>query len=100
MIERALVMCEGSEIGAAHLPIEKLRLRQILPAPSDLEAPATIGSHADDDRERRRIAEAMAAFGGNQTKVAATLGMARGTLIARLERYGIRRPQSSRSRAR
>ena len=40
----------------------------------------------------------MAEFGGNQTRVAAKLGIARGTLIARLERYGIKRPQAARSR--
>jgi DNA-binding protein Fis len=41
----------------------------------------------------------MAECGGNRTRVAAKLGMARGTLIARLERYGIKRPQASRKRA-
>ena len=42
--------------------------------------------------------EAMVELGANQTRVAAKLGIARGTLIARLERYGIRRPQSARVR--
>jgi DNA-binding NtrC family response regulator len=96
VIERALVMCEGGQIGAAHLPIEKLRLR---PIPQGATDPHAAQPHGDgDDAERRRIAEAMTAFGGNQTRVAATLGMARGTLIARLERYGIRRPQATRGR--
>jgi two-component system response regulator AtoC len=99
VMERALVICEGSEIGAPHLPVEKLRLRQILPAPRELETPSPTASPGDDDTERRRIAEAMATFGGNQTRVAAKLGMARGTLIARLERYGIRRPQGARDRS-
>ena len=36
-----------------------------------------------DDGERRRIMQAMADWGGNQTLVASKLGMARGTLIAR-----------------
>jgi len=96
VIERALVVCEGGQIGAAHLPLEKLRLRRM--PQGSTPAPAAQAPHADDDVERRRIAEAMAAFGGNQTRVAATLGMARGTLIARLERYGIRRPQAARTR--
>jgi DNA-binding NtrC family response regulator len=100
VIERALVMCEGGEIGAAHLPVEKLRLRPILRVPPAIAAGAPAGAHADDDPEQRRIADAMAAFGGNQTRVAASLGMARGTLIARLERYGITRPQIARRRAR
>jgi DNA-binding NtrC family response regulator len=97
VIERALVVCEGSQIGAAHLPIEKLRLRRVPQAQATTES-VSAQLHAGDDAERRRIAEAMTAFGGNQTRVAATLGMARGTLIARLERYGIRRPQAPRGR--
>jgi DNA-binding NtrC family response regulator len=44
--------------------------------------------------ERQRIVDALAAHGGNQTRVAAELRIARGTLIARLDRYGIRRPQA------
>ncbi len=98
VIERALVICEGSEIGTAHLPVEKLRLRRMPPAPADATPAPALAAQGDDD-ERRRIAEAMVEFGGNQTRVAATLGMARGTLIARLERYGIRRPQTKRGRA-
>jgi two-component system, NtrC family, response regulator AtoC len=100
VMDRALVMCEGSEIRAPHLPVDKLRLLRMLPARAarDGAAPPWAPS-GDDDRDRRRIAEAMAEFGGNQTRVAATLGMARGTLIARLERYGIRRPQTIRRRA-
>ena len=35
----------------------------------------------------------MAECGGNQTRAAKKLGMARGTLIERLKRYGIKRPQ-------
>ena len=43
--------------------------------------------------ERQRILELLAAYGGNQTRVAKKLGIARGTLIERLKRYGIKRPQ-------
>jgi transcriptional regulator with PAS, ATPase and Fis domain len=95
VMERALVLCEGGEITTEHLPVDKLRLQRIAPG-----AAASAASAADDDDtlERQRILDAMAAFGGNQTRVAATLGIARGTLIARLERYGIRRPQTARGR--
>jgi DNA-binding NtrC family response regulator len=90
-IERALVLCEGSEITLAHLPVEKWRLLRMGPEPSS-------GADGANDVERRRIMEAMVELGGNQTRVAAKLGIARGTLIARLERYGVRRPQSARAR--
>ena len=43
--------------------------------------------------ERKRIVEALEQFGGNQTQVARALGVSRGTLIARMEQYGLRRPR-------
>jgi DNA-binding NtrC family response regulator len=102
VMERALVLCEGSEITVEHLPVEKLRLQRI---GTDAAAgspggppPHGVGS-GQDSEERQRILDAMAEFGGNQTRVAAKLGIARGTLIARLERYGIRRPQGAGKRA-
>jgi two-component system, NtrC family, response regulator AtoC len=104
VMERALVLCEGSEISVEHLPVEKLRLERMgAPPASDAPARATApnAGHGDgvgDDRERERILGAMTEFGGNQTRVAAKLGIARGTLISRLERYGIKRPQAARSR--
>jgi two-component system response regulator AtoC len=99
VLERSLVMCEGNEIEAAHLPVEKLRLRRMRPlAVGPAPELPTDGPSGEDRAEHRRIMEAMAAHGGNQTRVAATLGIARGTLIARLERYGIKRPQGPRAR--
>jgi transcriptional regulator with PAS, ATPase and Fis domain len=98
VMERALVLCDGGEIGVEHLPVDKLRLQRLAASPVETlpAAPATID--AADERERRRILEVMAELGGNQTLVAAKLGVARGTLIARLERYGIKRPQAARRR--
>jgi two-component system, NtrC family, response regulator AtoC len=97
VMERALLLCEGSEITVEHLPVEKLRLQRV--ASAEEEAPAALTPVTEgEDGERRRIVAAMAEFGGNQTRVAAKLGIARGTLISRLERYGIKRPQGARSR--
>ena len=42
--------------------------------------------------ERARITEALARCGGNQSKAARLLGVSRGTLIARIEEYGLARP--------
>jgi DNA-binding NtrC family response regulator len=101
VMERALVLCEGSEISGEHLPVEKLRLQRIGAPVKDgtpAAAPARASESDDDADERRRILAAMAEHGGNQTRVAAQLGIARGTLIARLERYGIKRPQGARRR--
>ena len=100
VMERALVLCDGSEISVEHLPVEKLRLERMgSPAPvGDTPTPVVTPDDGDGDGERKRILGAMTELGGNQTRVAAKLGIARGTLIARLERYGIKRPQASRSR--
>jgi len=47
------------------------------------------------DLERDRIVEALEAHGWNQTRAARALGMARGTLIKRMEVYGLSRPRKS-----
>jgi two-component system, NtrC family, response regulator AtoC len=100
VVERALVLCEGTVITAEHLPVDKMRL-QLAASAADAAAPQTEAPLADagvlspaDMMQRQRILRAMAAHGGNQTRVAKALGIARGTLIARLERYRIRRPQA------
>jgi two-component system, NtrC family, response regulator AtoC len=98
VMERALVLCEVSEIGVEHLPVEKLRLERMGSPPVSNTPDASTVPDADGDVERKRILGAMAELGGNQTRVAAKLGIARGTLISRLERYGIKRPQAARSR--
>jgi DNA-binding NtrC family response regulator len=43
--------------------------------------------------ERHRIMEALQRFGGNQTRAARYLGMARNTLMSRMDAYGIPRPR-------
>ena len=99
VVERALVLCEGGEITPEHLPVDKLRLphaapRATPPAPvAAIAATAAPSLTPAEAAERQRILELLAANGGNQTRVAKQLGMARGTLIERLKRYGIKRPQ-------
>ena len=43
--------------------------------------------------ERKRILDALERNGGNQTQAARALGMSRGTLIARMDQYGLPRPR-------
>ena len=101
VIERALVLCDGAEIDAEHLPLDKLRLphpapRRRRPGPPARRPPPRAGrARADpvEAAERRHILELHNENGGNQTRVAKKLGIARGTLIERLKRYGIKRPQ-------
>jgi DNA-binding NtrC family response regulator len=104
VMERALLLSDGEDLEPDHLPLETLR------DPVDL-GPVAIGGRdgdidgdaagaANDDRwnakekqERARILEALKAEGGNQTRAAKKLGISRGTLLARLERFEIARPQ-------
>ena len=46
--------------------------------------------------EKNRILEAMEQCGGNQKRAAELLGISRGTLVSRLDQYGIPRPRKSR----
>ena len=94
MMERALVLCEGGEITARASPRREAALA------AGERAPRGSGGGSGDDTERQRVLDAMAAVGGNQSRVAETWGIARGTLIARLERYGIKRPQAPHRRPR
>ncbi len=82
-IDSAALICPGDEIDVDHLT---------LAAPA-FEANGTL--HAEVDAlEKQRILDALEAAGGNQTRAAHKLGISRGTLVARLKQYGIRRPRS------
>jgi two-component system, NtrC family, response regulator AtoC len=81
-MERAVLLCTGSEITPEHLPTQNTA-----PLP-------TVGAALDDDDpERRRIIDALETCAGNQTRAAKLLGISRNTLLARLDAYGIKRPR-------
>jgi DNA-binding NtrC family response regulator len=110
-IQRAVLLCTGDVIEVAHLPIENMgrtlsvaprptpqtdfapvswgRNRDSTPPPS-VAAPTTASDGSD---ERGRILAVLDRCGGNQTKAAQELGIARGTLIARIEKFAIPRPK-------
>jgi two-component system response regulator AtoC len=117
VVERALLLCEGHEILPEHLPVESMAANAIsfapagAPAPQAPPAPASGFVPADAaqphggggrptapaggvvDEEKERILRVWAEHGYNQTQAAKALGMARSTLIARLEAYGVPRPR-------
>jgi DNA-binding NtrC family response regulator len=83
VIERAALLAPADEIEVEHLGL----------AEPSRELGASL--HADIDAlEKQRILDALEAAGGNQTRAAQVLGIARGTLLARLKQYGIKRPRS------
>jgi DNA-binding NtrC family response regulator len=108
-IERAVLLSSGGAIRPTHLvltpPRDQTRTRESQPTMpitrvSDIDitvdAPsrpsASLASEVAE-LERKRIVEALEQYGGNQTQVARVLGVSRGTLIARMELYGLRRPR-------
>ncbi len=85
VIERAVVMRNGAALRAADLDLE----RQAAPAgvPGD-----GLWSNVEH-LERQKIVDALAATAGNQSAAARRLGIARMTLIKRIEQFGLARPK-------
>ena len=85
-IERAVLLANGPELTPEQFPVaamaSTLSTRRIGPAAGPVDA-----------GERDRIVHALAEHGGNQSRAAKALGMARSTLVLRLDEYGITRPQ-------
>jgi len=86
MIERLVVLADGSEILLDELP-ERLRpsLASVLP-----KGRSEIGlTERVELFERSQIAEALRASGGNQTRAAEALGIRRTSLQYKLKKYGL-----------
>src|SRR6185436_20314502 len=97
-MDRALVLCEN-ELLPSHLPLEKMshdaRRYLVGVSPSADTLPEAQGSPLNQARrdERQRMLDALAAWGGNQTRAAESLGMPRRTFVSKLDRYGFPRPR-------
>ncbi|MGD8504042.1 MAG: sigma 54-interacting transcriptional regulator [Syntrophobacterales bacterium] len=91
VIEYAFVLCHDGEIMPNHLPV-----RVTGKQPSVTPKRRAVKMQADDD-ERKRILEALAAAGGNQSKAAKMLGISRVTLWKRLKTYDIQVDRKVRS---
>ena len=114
VVERAALLARGGEIGVAELGLAGARRSapmseshasvapaSVAPAASPAPALAIDGDtplHAQLEAiEQQRILDMLERCGGNQSEAARCLGISRGTLIARLDRYGAPRPRKSRS---
>ena len=88
VIERALLLCDGSTITEAHLPLESLVTHV-----AAFEPVAALAPSRSEGAERARILAALAACAGNQSRAAKKLGISRKVLLARLDAYGVARPR-------
>jgi two-component system, NtrC family, response regulator AtoC len=123
MMERAVLLCTGDEILPEHLLLESMSAAMtpnIGPAPELTARPTLPMSVADDvgsgfgsappvgfgappaglgaaplpgEDERERILRVLAECGGNQSRAAKALGIARSTLVLRLNEYQVPRPR-------
>jgi two-component system response regulator AtoC len=100
---RALVHSGGEAIQPEHLHLEAPRpASQAGPAPTaSAPAPAPLPegplSQAIDALEKQRILDALERCAGNQSRAAKMLGISRGTLLSRLDAFGIPRPRKPQS---
>jgi len=89
VVERSLLWA-GATLEPAHL-----QLADGGGASHPADVPLSERSLSADVREteKRRIMAALDQFSGNQSRAAAALGIARGTLISRMVEFGIPRPR-------
>jgi DNA-binding NtrC family response regulator len=82
VVERAVALAEGSEIGLDDLPPQVRERRGV-----DVLAGALARNLTLSDLEREYIARMLQAEGGNKTRAAQRLGLDRKTLYRKLEEY-------------
>ena len=85
-VARAVVLAGDGPIHPEHLSLGASRAAPGAPSGSGLAGEIQA-------LERQRILEALEACAGNQSRAAKQLGVSRGTLIARMEEYGLPRPR-------
>ncbi len=90
VIERAITISEGDELGLAELP-EKLR--RATPPRVDLENDTPILSLAEV--ERRHLLTVLDRVNGNKRKASALLGLDRSTLYRKLKEFGLEDNEAS-----
>src|SRR3989449_2330913 len=94
-VERALILCEGGLINPEHLPWHAEAAKSAPPPPrAGPAAQPTVGdfpTHGLDleAMERTLIERALKQAGQNKAKAAKLLGLSRGKLYTRMERFGL-----------
>lgn len=101
-INRAVLLASGGTILPEHLQSEVFTPRtgrgsgRHADRTGSNSVPVVVPPSTADAAERQRILDALAACGGNQTRAAKLLGIARRTLTSKLDKLGIPRPRKDR----
>jgi transcriptional regulator with GAF, ATPase, and Fis domain len=91
-MERAAVLCRDAELSAVHLALPQ-KGQPAAAAPTVARpAPSNLREQVESF-EKQRVIDALDRSSGNQTRAAKLLGVSRGTLIAKIQAYGIERPR-------
>ncbi|AEF93445.1 two component, sigma54 specific, transcriptional regulator, Fis family [Desulfotomaculum nigrificans CO-1-SRB] len=87
VIERALIVCQGTEIQPVHLP------RELLDSVEENQLPVLNlpeNGFSLEELEKQLIIKALEKHNFNQTRAAQFLGISRATLLYRMQKYGIK----------
>src|SRR5262249_11763419 len=93
VMERVVLLSDGDQVTATTLDLPRESMRSAVSAETSSNIDQQIGS-----LERSKIAEALAAAGGNLSRAAAQLGLPRNTLRYRMERHGFSESSPSKRR--
>jgi len=84
-IQRAVLLCEGSQIAAADFSITNVRTSIAMPAGEEMDTNFTLLEGV----ERNAIVQTLKATEGNKVEAAKLLGVGRQTLYNKIKAYGI-----------
>jgi len=98
VMERATLLVTGSALEAEHVMIENHQADSTDLFDAEFEAETAVMNSpfleaSSPEDEKARILKALEACGGNQTRAAKMLGIARRTLINRIEQFNLPRPK-------
>jgi DNA-binding NtrC family response regulator len=88
VIERAVLLCASATIRAEDLALQSVAVEHGAAGSIPTEVPPAL-----DASERDRIAQALVACGGNQSRAAESLGIPRRTFVRKLAELGLPRPR-------
>jgi two-component system response regulator AtoC len=95
VIDRGLVLCRDGVITQADLGLASPREQAVKKGESGAVYVGEPGATAGLSPEADELIQTLARYAGNQSRAARALGIARSTLIARMEKYGLVRPRKT-----